>query len=303
MNWMATLFLCAVALLAVDLVTAFGWLWPSHVWWLRGLGLASGLVLAALAIVQGLRPPLVNSYEVILEGLPPQLEGTVIVAVSDLHLGSRLDERWLAKRIDQVEAERPDLIFLLGDIYEGHSEPAPGLRETLSRLHAPLGVWAVLGNHEFHRGGEPQAAAFSGNGFKVLRNSWAEAADGLVLAGVDDLTNGRRNGHGSIALHQALSGRPPRATILLSHSPLYADEASKAHVGLMLSGHTHGGQIWPFSYLVQQRYPLLAGRYQDGDMTVIVCRGTGTWGPRIRMWQPGEILRVTLHARGTGEDG
>lgn len=82
MNWMATLFLCALALLAVDLVTAFGWLWPRQLWWLRSLGLASGLVLALLAMVQGLRPPLVNSYEVFLEGLPRQLDGTVIVAIS-----------------------------------------------------------------------------------------------------------------------------------------------------------------------------------------------------------------------------
>jgi predicted MPP superfamily phosphohydrolase len=302
MNWMATLFLCAVGLLAVDLVTAWGWLWARHVWWLRSLGLASGLVLAVVAMVQGMRPPLVSSYEVFLEGLPPQLDGMVIVAVSDLHLGSRLDEQWLAARIDQIEAERPDLIFLLGDIYEGHSEPAPGLTTTLTRLQAPLGVWAVLGNHEFHRGGKPQAAAFSGNGFTVLRNSWTEAAEGLVLAGVDDLTYGQRNGHGSAALHQALSGRPAGTTVLLSHSPLYADEAAGAGVGLMLSGHTHGGQIWPFSYLVRLRYPFLAGRSQDGDMTVIVCRGTGTWGPRMRLWSPGEILRVTLHARAAAGD-
>ncbi len=297
MNWMATLFLCAVGLLAVDLVSAFGWLWPRQLWWLRSLGLAVGIVLALLAMAQGLRSPQVDSYEVFLEGLPRQLDGKVVVAISDLHLGSRLDEQWLAARIDQVEAERPDLIFLLGDIYEGHSEPTPGLRATLARLQAPLGVWAVLGNHEFHRSGEPQAAAFADNGFTVLRNSWHEAAEGLVLAGVDDLTNGQRNGHGSAALHQALSGRPPGAAILLSHSPLYADEAAGAGVGLMLCGHTHGGQIWPFNYLVRLRYPLLAGRYQVGGMTVIVCRGTGTWGPRMRLWPPGEIMRVTLRAR------
>ncbi len=296
MCWMATLFLCTVCLLAVEVVTACGRFWPNHASLLRGLGLASGLMLAVVALVQGLRPPVVACYEVSLAGLPKELEGMVIVAVSDLHLGSRIDEKWLLSRIEQIEAERPDLIFLLGDIYEGHSEPAPGLSAALSRLRAPLGVWAVLGNHEFHGGGEPQAVTFSGNGFTVLRNAWAEVGKGLLLAGVDDLTNGQRNGHGSTALKQALAGRPPGATILLSHSPLYAEEAAKAGVGLMLSGHTHGGQIWPFSYLVQQRYPLLEGRYQTDGMGVIVCRGTGTWGPRMRLWSPGEIMRVTLHA-------
>jgi len=120
---------------------------------------------------------------------------------------------------------------------------------------------------------------------------------GLVIAGVDDLTNGLRNGHGSKALHQALAERPAGALILLSHSPLYADVAAQQDVGLMLSGHTHGGQIWPFDYLVQQRYSLLEGLYQLDGMSVIVGRGAGTWGPRMRLWAPAEILRVTLHHR------
>ncbi len=297
MNWMAALFLCAVCFLAVDLATGFGWLWSRHVSTLRALALTAGLVFTVVALVQGLRPPVVDSYEVVLEGLPIALDGAVVVAVSDLHLGSRLDEKWLAARIAQIEAERPDLIFLLGDIYEGHGEPAPGLRAALARLNAPLGVWAVLGNHEFHRGGEQKTGAFTGNGFTVLRNTWAEVGEGLVLAGVDDLTNGRRNGNGRESLHQALAGRPQGAVILLSHSPLYVDETAAAGVGLMLSGHTHGGQIWPFDYFVRHRYPLLEGRYQQDGMTVIVCRGTGTWGPRMRLWAPGEIVRVTLHGR------
>lgn len=296
MDWMATLFLCAVCLLAVDLVTGCGRRWRRHTSLLRGLALGCGLALAGVAVVQGTRAPVVTSYEVSLAGLPRELDGTVIVAVADLHLGSRIDEKWLLSCIEQIEAERADLVFLLGDIFEGHREPAPGLSAALSRLRAPLGVWAVLGNHEFYRGGGPHAAAFSGNGFTVLRDAWAEAGKGLVLVGVDDLTRGQRNGQGSKSLQQALQGRPPGAAILLSHSPLYAEEAARAGVGLMLSGHTHGGQLWPFNYLAQLRYPLLAGRYQSGDMTVIVSRGTGTWGPRMRLWSPGEIMRITLHA-------
>lgn len=93
-----------------------------------------------------------------------------------------------------------------------------------------------------------------------------------------------------------LSGRPPGAAVLLSHTPWQAREAAAAGAGLMLSGHTHGGQIWPFSYLIRLRYPLLAGRYQIDQMTVIVCRGTGTWGPRMRLWHPGEILSIKLVA-------
>ena len=298
MNWMATLFLCALCLFTIDLVTGFGWLWRRHLATLRGAALVAGVALAAIAMIQGMRPPEVTEFSVALADLPPALDGTVIIAMSDLHLGSRLNEQWLAARIAQVAAEKPDLIVLLGDIYEGHGAPSPKLTAVMARLHAPLGVWAVLGNHEFHGGLASQAgAALTDNGFAVLRNAWAEVEPGLVIAGVDDLTNGRRNGNGSKALHQALAGRPAGALILLSHSPLYGDVAAQQGVGVMLSGHTHGGQIWPFGYLVQQRYPLLEGLYQLDGMSAIVGRGTGTWGPRMRLWAPAEILRVTLHHR------
>ncbi len=134
--------------------------------------------------------------------------------------------------------------------------------------------------------------------FKLLRNGWAEVGPGFVLAGVDDLTTRRRNGQDGDPIWQALVGRPPGSTILLSHTPWQAERAAKAGVGLMLSGHTHGGQIWPFDYLVSRLYPLLEGRYEIDGMTVIVCRGTGTWGPRMRLWRPSEILRVTLRGKG-----
>ena len=89
-------------------------------------------------------------------------------------------------------------------------------------------------------------------------------------------------------------------TIFVSHTPWQADRAARQGVGLMLSGHTHNGQIWPFTYIVGLRYPLLAGRYNVGGMPVIVCRGTGTWGPRMRLWSRGEILRIVLRVGSTG---
>ena len=135
---------------------------------------------------------------------------------------------------------------------------------------------------------------FEKAGFKLLRNQWEEVRKGLVISGVEDLTPRYRRGDSTDTITKALSGRPAGATILLCHSPLDAEKAAKAGAGLMLSGHTHGGQIWPFDYLVRSRYPLLEGRYDVDGMTVIVCRGTGTWGPRMRLWHPGEILHVTL---------
>jgi predicted MPP superfamily phosphohydrolase len=295
MNWMAVLFLAFVSLLAIDLATLFGFLMPRLSPRLRGWALLVGLGLSVIALFQGLRPPVVEKYEVSLPDLPEAMEGTVLVALSDMHLGSQLGERWLAARVAQVNAQRPDLVVLLGDIFEGHGPPRDQLIETFKGLSAPLGIWAVPGNHEFHGGGDMRL--FEEVGFKLLRSGWAEVRPGLALSGVDDLTSRRRRGLGGDPISQALVGRPPGATILLSHTPWQAERAAKAGVGLMLSGHTHGGQIWPFDYLARRRYPLLEGRYEVNGMTVIVCRGTGTWGPRMRLWRPSEILRVTLRRK------
>ena len=298
MTWMAVLFLMSVCLLAVDLVTGFGFFLRRLAPSLRGWALAAGGVLSVIALVQGLRAPAVRKHDVYLSGLPDEMDGTVVVAISDLHIGSLLGPRWLEARVSQVQAERPDLVALVGDLHEGHGRGHEEVLPALRRLSAPLGIWAVLGNHEFHRRGGTSTSLMKDAGIRVLRNGWAEVRPGLVLAGVDDLTSARRRGEGGDMVSKSLAGRPSGATVLLSHTPWQGDTAASAGVGLMLCGHTHGGQIWPFDYLIQGRYPLFEGRYEVGGATVIVCRGTGTWGPRMRLWHRGEILRVTLRAKG-----
>jgi len=294
MDWMAVMFLTTVSLLAIDLVTGFGFLLPRLAPSLRGLALIAGGVLSLVALIQGLRSPLVQEYEVRLSGLPPEMDGTVLVAMSDLHIGTLLGKQWLDARVTQVQAERPDIVVLLGDIFEGHGEPQKELIQVLHGLSAPLGVWAVLGNHEFHGRDTTGTPLMNIDGIRVLNNSWAEVRPGFVLAGVDDLTANHRSGLGGEPVSKALKDRPVGATIFLSHTPWQSEKAAAAGASLMLSGHTHGGQIWPFGYLVQLVYPLLEGKYDVDGMTVIVCRGTGTWGPRIRLWRPAEILRVKL---------
>lgn len=294
MNWMAALFLLFVPLLALDIVTGFGFIFPGLAPSLRGWALLIGGVLSVIALVQGLRPPVIQSYDVGLSGLPHEMDGKVLIAMSDLHVGSLIGERWLSARVAQVMAQRPDLVVLLGDIFEGHGQRDEELLPVLRRLSAPLGVWAVTGNHEFHHRPNRGMSLMKEAGIGLLRNRWVKVRSGFTLAGVDDLTSHRRNGLGGNPVSQALSGRPQGATVFLSHTPWEAEKAAHAGAGLMLSGHTHGGQIWPFGYLVSLRYPLMGGRYEVAGMPVIVSRGTGTWGPRMRLWRPGEILRVTL---------
>jgi hypothetical protein len=297
MLWMGTLLLLFIPLLAADFLTLFGLLLPRFAPSIRGWALVAGAVLSITALVQGLRPPVMQNYEVRLAGLPRAMDNTVLVAMSDLHLGSQIGKRWLAARVAQVKNERPDLVVFLGDLFEGHGEPEKELLSILRGLSAPLGVWGVTGNHEFHGGSKRNTRFFDEAGIRLLRNCWEQVRPGFILAGVDDLTAKYRAGRGGDFISQALSERPPGATILLSHTPWETEKAARAGAGLMLCGHTHGGQIWPFSYLARRTYPLLEGRYEVDGMPVIVSRGAGTWGPRMRLWRPGEILRLTLRTK------
>jgi hypothetical protein len=299
MNWMGILFLLFVSFLAVDLITVFGFFLSRLTPLLRGVALVTGLVLSVIALVQGFRPPVVENYEVHLPGLSHEMDGTVIVAMSDLHMGSILGEEWLTERVPQVRNEKPDMIALLGDLFEGHGRPHKDLLTALSKLSAPLGVWAVTGNHEFHRGGDGNMPFLEEAGIRLLHDRWTEVRTGFVVAGVDDLTTSRRRGRNDDHISKALTGRPPGVTVLLSHTPWQVEKAANAGVNLMLCGHTHSGQIWPFGYIVRIFYPYLAGQYEVAGMPIIVCRGTGTWGPRMRLWRRGEILRVTLRRKAT----
>ncbi len=303
-NWLGVAFLLVVTLLAVDVVTAFGLLLRKAAPTLRGWALLVGGLLAAIALVQGSRAPAVRSYEVQIANLPPESNGTVVVVASDLHLGALTGERWVSSRIEQIQAQRPDMVILAGDIVEGHGESEREFLPALRKLSAPLGVWAVNGNHEAHEPlddpSQSRASLLQEAGIHVLRDQWTEVRPGLILAGVDDLTSRHRHGQEyTRTIDRALAGRPVGATILVSHTPWLAERAAIHSVGLMLCGHTHGGQIWPFLYVVRLIYPLTAGRYDVQGMPVIVCRGTGTWGPRMRLWRRSEILRVVLRARQT----
>jgi predicted MPP superfamily phosphohydrolase len=294
LDWLSALFIAGTCLLAVDFPTLFGLLLPRRAPALRGYALAAAVALSVFASWQGTRAPVVEEFRVTLPGLPPELDGTVVTALSDLHLGAQLGPGWLAERVDQVRRTRPDLVVLLGDVFEGHGDPSRELLEGLSALSAPFGVFAVTGNHESHGGGE---AALAAAGFRVLRGGWAEPRPGLVVAGVEDLTTVRRaGGNGEERVAGALAGKPPGGAVLLSHTPWGAVAAAGAGAGLMLSGHTHGGQVWPFGYLTALYYPLLDGMYDVGGMKVIVSRGAGTWGARMRLWRPSQVVRITLRS-------
>ncbi len=292
--WVGVLFLLVVCLFAADVVTGFGFLFRGHVPVARAAALGVAGVLSAVAIVQGLRAPGITETIVRVKGLAPEHDGLVIVAISDLHLGPLRSGIWLSKRIADIDRLKPDLVAVVGDVLDEDESRAKTLLPVLRRLSAPLGVFAVTGNHEYYAGLEGSVKTLEAAGFRVLRDAATLAAPGLVVAGVDDLTARRQIGEKDGFVDRALSRRPSGTTIYLCHSPMRAERAAELGADLMLSGHTHNGQIWPFTYLVRMAYPRMTGVYDVNGMTMIVSRGTGFWGPPMRLFRRAEIVKITL---------
>jgi uncharacterized protein len=295
-NWIGAFFLIFASFLFVDVFTGFGLLFRTWIPMLRGYALfvAGGLIL--ISVIQASREPAVTEYEVGMPGLPRSADGTVMVVASDMHLGSMLDHRWAKSRTAQFDNLNPDVILLVGDIFEGDETTHAQWLPVLKTIRARHGVFMVTGNHEFYAGPEKIVELFRQAGAQVLRDESAEPLPGLVIAGVDDVAFRGKAAHAA-AVDKTLNKRPAGATVFLSHTPVQAQRAAQAGANLMLSGHTHEGQIWPFQYLVRTVFPLVAGRYEVDGMTVIVGRGTGTWGPRMRLWKRSELLKITLKAR------
>jgi predicted MPP superfamily phosphohydrolase len=299
-NWIGVFFILFCLVFAADVVTVGGYLFSKSAGQIRLVALMAAAGLSALALVQGTRSPVVSEYEVSIKELPSKLNGTTMVVLTDIHLNPLVGESRVARLVEQVNALRPDIVVAVGDIVDDDPNDIQRLGAALKELRAPFGKWAVTGNHEFYAGLEGSVRFLEESGFTVLRDRSEQATPGLVIAGVDDLgARGRFVSGDENAIVKALGNRLPGATVLLCHTPMDAEVAALNGAGLMLCGHTHQGQIWPFSYLVKQRFPLIAGRYDVGGMPVIVSRGAGTWGPRMRLWLPGEIVRIHLRSTST----
>ncbi len=296
-NWVGILFLLLISFFAMDVVSGFGYLLPQWKIALRVTALCIAAALSIVSFVQAFRAPVVTNHEVRMPGLPQAADGTVVVVASDMHLGTMIRKGWAERRAAQFASLNPDLIILAGDIFEAPHSKHESWLPMLQQIRAPKGVFVVTGNHEMYAVPGPIVELYGRAGFRVLHDENIEALPGLNIAGVDDISFRRGNKEAAkTAVDRALAGRAPGATIFLTHTPVYAQRAARDGANLMLSGHTHEGQIWPFVYIVRLVFPLLNGRYDVDGMSVIVGRGTGTWGPRMRLWKRSELLRIVLRS-------
>jgi predicted MPP superfamily phosphohydrolase len=247
-----------------------------------------GLWGAAAARIQ------VKKVKVALSKLPAALEGYRIVQISDIHVGPTIGRDFIEEIVKQVNVLQPDLIAITGDLVDGTLSQLEHHTEPLRNLKARDGTYFVTGNHEYYVGDiEEWISWLQGIGIRTLRNERVTIREGFDLAGTDDIS-ARGGDHGQ-NIPKALQGRKTdRPVVLMAHQPRSFKEAASLGVDLQLSGHTHGGQIYPFNYIVHIFEPYLAGLYREGNSQIYVSRGTGYWGPPMRLGAPAEITEIEL---------
>jgi len=271
---------------------AFGWHLPLAAARLILFGGASLLTIYGLYAAFS---PRVVSYDLAIKDLPAAWEGKRVVQISDVHLGPVYRERFFDKLLGEINALEPAAVFITGDLFDGMESDFSWVDDSLSRLRAEKGVYYALGNHDLYLGFERTLSLLEGKGVKVLDNK-LELVDGLQVIGIDYSFDKSFDLQAEI-LKQVGYDRT-RPSILLFHEPTHIDLAKEAEIDLQLSGHTHNGQIFPGNYLADLAYRGRGyGLYQDGDFSLIVSRGAGTWGPPLRTTGHSEIVAITLHRK------
>ncbi|MGW0703357.1 metallophosphoesterase [Streptomyces sp. NPDC002867] len=243
-----------------------------------------------------LRGPRVKRVTVPLAKLPRAAHGYRIAVVSDIHLGPILGRAHTQRIVDSINAAQPDLVAVVGDLVDGSVADLGPAAEPLAGLRSRDGAFFVTGNHEYFSGADAWVDHVRELGLRPLRNERVEIAGGFDLAGVDDVA-GEREGQGP-DFAKALGDRDrSRAAVLLAHQPVVIHDAVEQGVDLQLSGHTHGGQLWPGNLLAGLANPTVAGLERYGDTQLYVSRGAGAWGPPVRVGASSDITVVELASR------
>jgi uncharacterized protein len=325
-TWMGAAFLLFVALVATDLARAL-WASARPLLALAGAQLApppdperrafvaravagGALLAAGAATAASVRiatgEPRVVEVPVRLERLPKALSGFTLAQITDLHIGPTIREKHVKRVVDLTNALRPDAVVITGDLVDGSVAELRAATEHLARLSAKHGVYFVTGNHEYYSGASSWLAELRRYGIRTLSAERVALGDrgpggaSFDLAGLDDWSVARAQDGRWPSLELALHGRDrDRSLVLLQHQPRGLDEAAQAGVELQLSGHTHGGQLFPWNLLVKAVYPYYKGLYLHHQgaaaaTQLYVSCGTGYWGPPMRLGAPSEVTKLVL---------
>jgi len=259
---------------------------------------ALALVAVCYGYYQARRTPAVRRVDVPIANLPPALVGLRIVQISDLHIGPTIKAPFVERVVARVAELQPDLIAFTGDLADGTVERLAPHTAALAELTAPLGVYFCTGNHEYYSGVGSWIEQARRLGFDVLLNEGRQIDYGggrIALAGATDFNAGELvPDHASDPAKALAASDGADVRLLLAHQPRSIEAASQAACHLQLSGHTHGGQFVPWKYAVPLQQPYVAGLHKFRDTWIYVHRGTGYWGPPLRLGAPSEIALLTL---------
>jgi hypothetical protein len=292
--WMGVILIFAFVFFCFDLCAiALARLAPSGLKYVPAAALATVLLVLASSFRQAWKAPEVKEMEIAFKDLPPALDGFRIAQISDMHVDSAWKLRQYAGVVERINAEKPDIVLVTGDLIDPGIACRQGLRDLTGRIKSRLGIYGALGNHEYYYGLDQSMTCYKNFGIKLLHNEAADLGE-LQLVGFGDIhTEGLGPGAVRDLLRKRRSGK---FTVIMSHQPVYYEEMADEGEYLVLSGHTHKGQILPFHFFTWLFYRHFYGLYRIKDSAFYVTSGTGTWGPPLRWFAPAEIPIITLRA-------
>jgi predicted MPP superfamily phosphohydrolase len=269
--------------------------WKLPLVWSGAAVLAIAFIITSIGAVIG-SFFIVRETEIKVHGLNNNL---TIMQITDVHLGHHRQRNYLAKIVEETNTRNPDLVFITGDLVDAELALLPGILAPLSNFNAP--VYFVKGNHEEYAGAESALKIINENNVRILHNEVIET-HGLQLIGLDYMkadedTFDMHPSDNPNTVKSVLADIPLKSdvpSILISHSPVGSQYANAAGIDLMLSGHTHGGQIFPFSLFAKISFPFNSGLYQQGNTKVFVSNGAGTYMIRVRLGSFNEINLLRL---------
>lgn len=287
---------------------ALRWIWHRRkrpvpvvmdLWYWRAGVLLLAAVIASVGMYNALKMPEVREYELVLNDLPPELDGMTVVQLADIHADRITDGERVAAIVRRANELQPDLIVLTGDIVDRRVEVIEKDLLCLGSLRARYGVFGVPGNHEYYSGYSKWMEFLRSTGITMLENSHAVIADGrIVLGGTTDLAAEKLDLEMPDLAKTFANAPEGKMRLLLAHQPKVAPLAAEAHVALQLSGHTHGGMLYGFDLIVAAfNYGMISGEYDYGKTKVFISNGTGIWsGFPVRFGRASEIVLLRLRA-------
>ncbi|WP_428897295.1 hypothetical protein Dip518_001082 [Parelusimicrobium proximum] len=291
--WLGSLFIffavAAVLILVLFILSVFK-IFPSPLW-ARGV-VCIALALIATAVISGQRAP--QEEHVTIKSAKLPVESIKIVQISDTHLGYGVPEKRVEKLVKQINSLNADFVFVTGDFLEDRKSHAGQYAAILKNIKAKYGVYGSLGNHEYYSGLASSIDFYEMSGVKLLRQETVEPLAGVQVVGIDDIHMGAITSE-TIDSVMSQTGKN-KFVIVMEHEPATwaMKELADKGAGLILAGHTHNGQIFPFNFLVKMRYPYSNGLYEIGNGHLFVTSGTFFWGPPMRLFTKNEIAVITV---------